>query len=80
MIPKPSDSVLIQLASLIVHIEEAAGIGGHTFDLELIKNAPNDPNIKAWINEFPEVLLPRKRTIKDLLLSAKPKPRDGRRK
>jgi hypothetical protein len=57
---KPELTLLMKLGSIVVHIDEALSIGGHTFDIEAIKPILQDPAVQAWIKEM-GVYLPLKR-------------------
>jgi hypothetical protein len=60
---RPSASVLCKVASAFVHVEEAAGGGGHVFDLIAVKQLAADPEVKAWMEGMRSLgLLPVKRS------------------
>lgn len=58
--PPPAD-VVIQLASLVVHADEATAPGSHEFDAIAIRSIVDNPSVKAWLETVPDVLLPQKR-------------------
>lgn len=47
---KPSLPLLCNLASIVVHAEEAMSPDAHRFDVSALKSALNDPATKAWIS------------------------------
>ncbi len=58
----PSVSVLCNLGSLYVHVEEMLSAKGHEYDIEAIKGILANPEVKTWIKEMDDsALLPKKR-------------------
>lgn len=55
-------SLQIKLASLAVHVEEGTSGDGHGLDVAAAQGVLNDPEVKAWLDSFDSVLLPRKRS------------------
>lgn len=58
---KPSLALLAKLGSIVAHVAEAMGAGGHSFDVVAIKALLLDPEIKAWIKNIGP-FIPVKRT------------------
>ena len=59
----PQPSVLVKLASAIVHFEEWLSPGGHEFDLAAIKSILADLEIRTWLTRMKVLgLLPAKRS------------------
>lgn len=59
----PDVSVLAKLASLVVHLQEAEGEGGHWFDIAAVKSLINDGGIKEWTEAMQKIgLAPVKRS------------------
>lgn len=57
----PGGTILIKLASLVVHADEATSPGGHAFDATAIRSIVDDPEVKGWLDTIEPVLLPQKR-------------------
>lgn len=57
---KPSLSVLIKVASIVVHADEFLSDGGHTFDIEAMKPLLRDEEVQAWL-KLGGVYVPLKR-------------------
>ena len=53
-----SMSLAVKLASLVVHTKEAASPKGHAFDIEAMRSAVADPEVRAWLERFDPALLP----------------------
>ena len=59
---KPSNTILIKLGSLFVHIEEALSDKAHHFDIAVIKQALVDKELTEWIKGMDKLaLIPKKR-------------------
>lgn len=59
----PAPSVLVKLASGVVHFEEWLSPQGHEFDLAALKSILADPEIVEWMKEMKALgLLPVRRT------------------
>jgi hypothetical protein len=65
VIPQPSDTALIVLASLVIHTEESLGPGAHQFDTAAMQAAVQHPEVQDWLGKIDPVLLPQKRTVTD---------------
>jgi len=59
---EPPKSVVILLASVLVHVQEMLGPGGHQMDTLALKGLMANPTLQAWLETVPEVLLPEKRS------------------
>jgi len=53
----PDVSVLAKLASLVVHLQEAEGEGGHWFDIAAVKTLINDGGIREWVEAMQKLAL-----------------------
>ena len=59
----PSAGLLCKLGSIVVHIDEAAGAGGHEFDWAAIRSLIADREVQDWlIGMDGSGLLPKKRS------------------
>jgi len=58
---KLSDTMLVKLASLVVHCQEARSPKGHHFDFAAIDALVDDPEMKAWLAKIDPAFLPVKR-------------------
>lgn len=59
---QPSPSLLCKVGSIIVHIEEGTGSGGHPFDIMTMRQLLNDPEVVQWMASMRSMaLLPVKR-------------------
>ena len=59
---KPSLSLLCKLGSILVHLEEFHSPTGHSFDLEAMKSALSDPEVKDWLGAMDLMaFIPKKR-------------------
>ncbi len=59
---KPSNTILIKLGSLFIHIEESLSDKAHHFDITVIKQALADEELREWIKGMDKLaLLPKKR-------------------
>lgn len=56
----PSVPILIALGSIAVHVDEAAGPGGHAFDTIAARSALETPGLRQWLEDMGP-LLPVKR-------------------
>lgn len=45
----PSASLLCKLGSIIAHVEEASGFGGHAFDVIALNQLMADPEVAEWM-------------------------------
>lgn len=54
-------SLAAKLGSLIIHIQEATSEGGHRFDYEALRSAVKDPEVVAFVEAIPPILLPIRR-------------------
>jgi hypothetical protein len=61
-IPLPSPSVIVSLASLAVHVDEAMSPNGHELDAQAIKGILGDPFVQEFLERLrPMGLLPEQR-------------------
>lgn len=59
---KPSTALLCKLGSILVHVEEANGPGGHEVDVHAVNSGLQDPEVQAWLRAMGKMaLLPVKR-------------------
>jgi hypothetical protein len=59
----PPVSLLAKLGSIIVHVEEAHGEGGHVFDWVVLGNLLADREVQDWLGGMRDkALLPVKRS------------------
>jgi len=59
---KPSEGLLVKLASAIVHAEEFMSPDGHPYDKNAFDSVLNDGELKAWMGRMNQLgLLPLKR-------------------
>jgi hypothetical protein len=58
----PSTSLLCKLGSVVVHIDEATGPGGHPFDKRTLEALLVDPEVVGWLAAMRKLaLVPEKR-------------------
>ena len=58
----PSVGLLCKLGSIVVHVDESAGEGGHEFDWAAIRSLLVDREVQEWlIGMDAKGLLPKKR-------------------
>ena len=58
----PRPSLLAKVGSILTHVEEANGPGGHPFDVAAIKALIADPEVQGWLDGMrANNLLPLKR-------------------
>jgi len=58
----PPVSLLAKIGSIIVHIEEGAGAGGHDFDWVVVRSLLADREVQDWLGGMrAKALLPVKR-------------------
>lgn len=59
----PPVALLAKLASIVVHIDEGAGAGGHQYDWVALRSLLADPEVQAWIESMSaKGLAPKRRT------------------
>lgn len=59
----PSTALLCKLASVAVHADEYISSDGHPLDLEALRSALGDPEVKEWLAAMTAIAMaPRKRT------------------
>lgn len=62
MIPRPNDAVVIYLASIAAHADEAISGSGHELDIEAIRGLLTLPGVREFLDEMTALaLLPVKR-------------------
>lgn len=59
----PSVGLLAKLGSILVHVDEGAGAGGHALDWVAVQSLLADPEVRAWLAGMDAAcLLPLKRS------------------
>lgn len=58
----PPARVLAKIGSIIVHMQEYGGEGGHPFDATAARSLLADPEVRQWIEAMDKMaLLPKRR-------------------
>lgn len=60
----PPPALLAKLGSVVVHVEEMLGPGGHNFDRYALNTAMNDPEVREWLSAGRKLaMIPEKRPM-----------------
>lgn len=54
-------SLVVKLASLVYHVQEAHSPGGTEYDVSAAARLADDPEVVAWLSTIDPVFLPVKR-------------------
>lgn len=54
-------SLIVKLASIVVHAQEATSATASHFDLSTISGLASDPEVAAWLDTIDPAFLPEKR-------------------